>query len=108
MRLRHIAVIALFVPTFTWADFLTGNELKLHCNDEDVSRCTTYIMGISDAHDYFVHFGALAIACAPREVTVGQMNAIAKRYMEEHPERLHLAASAIVLSALAEAFPCKQ
>jgi len=107
MRVRHAAAVALLVPTWAWAGFLSGNGLKQRCSDESV-ECAAYIMGISDAHDYFVHFGALAIACAPREVTVGQMNAIAKRYMEEHPERLHLAASAIVLSALAEAFPCKQ
>ena len=107
MRVRHAAVIALLVPTWAWAGFLSGNGLKQRCSDESV-ECAAYIMGISDAHDYYVHFGGISNFCAPMEVTNGQMKAITEKYMEEHPEKLHFAASDIVLNALAEAFPCKQ
>ncbi len=46
--------------------------------------------------------------CVPRQVTAAQAAAVVKKYMNDHPEILHVGASAIVAMAFVSAFPCQQ
>jgi hypothetical protein len=45
-------------------------------------------------------------ACFPDNATVGQMIRVVNRYLEDHPERLHLIDDFLVAEAVLEAFPC--
>jgi hypothetical protein len=90
----------------------TGNQLKEYCSAPKGSPawsvCYGYISGAVDA------FGALAglhlvdpMICTPPTVTVGQVFAVAQKYLDEHPDQLHFDASSILLEAVGKAFPCK-
>jgi hypothetical protein len=46
--------------------------------------------------------------CAPEGSSTDQRIRIFVKYANEHPERLHFAAEAIVIESLAQAYPCKR
>lgn len=45
-------------------------------------------------------------ACFPVEMTVGQAVRVAFKYMQGHPELLHLEGAALMYLALTDSFPC--
>jgi hypothetical protein len=45
-------------------------------------------------------------ACFPGGVTHGQLRDIILKFLDNHPEKLHLAAASLAAHAFAEAFPC--
>jgi hypothetical protein len=45
--------------------------------------------------------------CIPSEATLAQVRDVVIRYLQEHPEERHYAASSLSLRALVLAFPCK-
>ncbi len=45
--------------------------------------------------------------CVPDEVTVGQITKVVVKYLKDHPEKLHLGAGLLTMTALKDAFPCK-
>ena len=45
--------------------------------------------------------------CAPSTVTNGQSSLVVVRYMENHPELLHLPFVKLALDAMKEAWPCR-
>lgn len=79
------------------------------CQSEKTSvggmLCLGYVVGIADVMT-FSHF-EVARACIPQGVAAGQLSAIAKQYLANHPEQWHFNASGLAASALQEAFPCK-
>ena len=91
----------------------TGSHAKIVCDPDnrttaDKFICVGWVNG-------FVQGSALTVSyaveypdfCLPSEGgSVGQYIAVFNRYLEEHPERLHLAAAQLFREALAEAFPC--
>ena len=95
--------------------FITGSTLLEYCSvlesQPDGLACFGYVMGISDLHDDIVASGVLTrMYCMPSGETgvrVGQLVLVVEKYLHEHPEELHTAASALVMTAFAEAFPCK-
>lgn len=46
--------------------------------------------------------------CVPQNVSTGQIVEIAKKYMHNHPERLHEEAGYVMFSALLEVWPCEK
>ena len=46
--------------------------------------------------------------CPSPDVTAGQLPKIAAKYLKDHPERLHLDASRLVIDSLRAAFPCRR
>lgn len=44
--------------------------------------------------------------CQPEEITFGQAQKIVVKYLNDHPERLHIASAWLVREALLGAFPC--
>lgn len=65
-----------------------------------------YVMGIADGIHAATTAGNNRLVCNPPRVTYGQQASITKKYLDNHPEHLHLPASFIVAAALNEAFPC--
>jgi Rap1a immunity proteins len=46
-------------------------------------------------------------ACIPPGVTVRQGALVTLKYLDAHPEKLHILGSTLVMFALTEAYPCK-
>lgn len=94
------------------AEYFSGILLNKYCSSEsryEQGMCLGYIVGVVDSFNttYAVK-GEKRIFCIPPGVTSGQLVLVLKKSMQEHPETLHLPASAHTLSALTAAFPCNQ
>ena len=56
-------------------------------------------------------FGVSEIApapCTPKGASLGQLARVVKKFLQDHPESLHLDAGGLVYNALNEAFPCPE
>ncbi len=73
---------------------------------EAATICAGYVMGISDAHDMFSATNMSPTWCAPDNVTVGQLVNPVHKYIISTPEKMHLPASGIIVSALMQTYPC--
>jgi hypothetical protein len=62
--------------------------------------CLGYVVGVMSVLEYANYF------CNPVKSTHSQVTLVVKKYLSEHPEKLHLDADGLVLEALIEAFPC--
>jgi len=96
--------------------FLSGSEILDRCEaylseTGSVARgetCVGYVMGITDAHGTFTDWGEMSpLWCTPDNMSTGQMVRVVTKYLQEHPEDLHLQAASLVSIALRKAFPCK-
>lgn len=83
----------------TYFSFYNGNDLL--ANSEAVFQ--GYVVGIVDS----LQKAGSSSVCMPARVTVGQVTAVAKKYLNDHPEDLHYSAAGLVTYALQKAFPCK-
>lgn len=84
--------------------FLNGNKLYTRLLEDfgsDWSYGVGYVIGVHDAHNE-VSFSS------PNEITQNQVIAVVKKYLENHPEKLHYAAPDLICLALQEAFPKKE
>ena len=92
--------------------FKTGNDLKQACesaqskNPLDYGYCWGYITAIVDVASGGPLPGGFK-ACVSTEATTGQLVAVIRKYLDEHPEYLHYNAASLVSAALKNAFPCK-
>ena len=112
--------LAILFSTGVYADessrevssFVNGLELQKSCNSEitDIENgCKLYVAGVIDSYTFLADVKNLENRiCIPDEVTVGQLQSIVKKYLNEHPDDLHYAASYTVLVAIRESFPCKK
>lgn len=109
----HVLFVLLLVTLGrpAHAEYFSGILLNKYCSSEsryEQGMCLGYIVGVVDSFNttYAVK-GEKKIFCIPAGVTSGQLVLVMKKSMQEHPETLHLPASAHTLSALTAAFPCK-
>jgi hypothetical protein len=101
-------------PSPQGQDVMSGNWLLVSCQvsvrsmDDTASRgntldsyregfCNGLVEGVSDASSK---------VCRKEEVTNGQELRVVLKYLQDHPEELHLRNSALVEKALVKAFPC--
>ena len=106
-----IAIIAfLFAGSAARAEYFSGILLNQYCTSDSAyekGMCLGYIVGVVDSFNTtYALKGSERVFCIPPGVTSGQLVLVMKKSMEEHPETLHLPASAHTLSALTAAFPC--
>jgi len=119
---KWILLVALLVSQGVVADgrvFRTGNNLLEICSANpkqtkitvdymELSECHGYIMGVSDTHSTFVEWKYIEpFWCSPDGVTTGQEKAVVVKYLKENPQKLHLTASSLVMTALNATFPCE-
>ena len=130
--LRYVALLALiFVPMQLHAQGdSSGNRLQHDCRialtsqdkgvilepDEwlSVGYCYGRIEGVINTsllwHNYNGVSGRTSNgeACAPADVvTTREATKVVMKYLDGHPEKLHVLATALILYALREAYPCK-
>ena len=70
--------------------------------------CSGYVTGIADYQDTLLAWSELdeRYFCLPDDATTMQLVKVVTKYLNEHPEDLHLSASSEVGNALWNAFPC--
>jgi len=113
--LLAIVLLFSFGQAMAAGSYVTGSVLLEQCdahinetNIADGNVCVGYIAGIADVHITFVDWGDMEKnMCIPFAVGSTQLVRIVTKYLQEHPENLHLAASSLVLTALGTAFPCE-
>jgi len=93
--------------------FLSGTDLLYVCTEDfkgwEDRLCALYVEGASDGIGVSAHYfsdGSLPF-CAPDRFTGTQLRKVVLKYLDEHPEELHLAATGLIMTALIEAFPCE-
>jgi len=97
----------------------TGSQLRDYCRlvSQDISKmsredahhmnnCLYFIEGVIDGYNLADGKPDLCIPDGSG-VTFGQLALVVSKYVEDHPEQLHLGSGALVLNALYRAFPCK-
>ena len=86
-----------------------GSDLARDCsasqNYFSYGSCSGYLMGVADMMAR-PEWPYPTKACFPDEVGRGQLVAIVKKYVANHPDQLQAPALDIVAAALAQAFPC--
>jgi hypothetical protein len=111
-----LAVPALAAETddATTTGKFTGNVMLPHCRElvQD-DEATTPLAGLCAGMITTLFwsqpmFSAQHRFCAPKGVvTRGQSRQVILRYLESHPEKLHLDIRLLALDAMREAWPCK-
>lgn len=112
-----IAIVVLMFATVGHAGkaeagaFYSGSELLEHCEgdmDLMLMSCNGYLAGISDTTSTYDDWGVLNKRnfCIPNSATLGQLQKVVIKGLNENPETLHLSASGLVVNILYKAFPC--
>ncbi len=115
-----IVAASLFIVSPVMAG--TGNDLLNKCseiikliNKEDASsvsftkaeHCYGLLIGTVETHEVLSkHNNSENFFCLPPGITNNQAIMVIVKYMKEHPEKLHISASALILVALRKNFPC--
>jgi hypothetical protein len=81
--------------------------------DYSAGFCRGFIEAVLDMNDLHLLTARLNNApsrspmCIPASVGWDQLRKVVLKYMNDHPEQLHLRARNIVLDSISPAFPCK-
>lgn|SRR5271166_2390850 len=123
-RVVLLAGIVWLAPAPVFAGFRTGSDLAHDCRTWvrwqnshglpsedalDATRCIEYIKGAVDAFMYSTFRNWVKPSdsiCVPQGFTGEQAVLIVLKYLDNHPENLHLEASGLVWTATHSAFPC--
>jgi hypothetical protein len=110
MKLRQVfkiitsilMITSIAISSESMAAFVDGNKLKEYLSNTGSASdyAMGFIIGVADSHSD-------TLVCPPIGVTVGQMVDVARKYLNENPDKLHYAAYTNVAIALMHAFPCK-
>lgn len=104
-------VLGLTIPAATpsYANFLTGNDLYEKCNGGNIEQmvCMGYIEGVSDSLD-LARANNSRQQCVAVGVTAGQIKDVVVQYLAIHPEKRDWDAGILVISALGNAWGCKE
>lgn len=121
MRRVFTALFLALSPTAAWCDMFDGNELLDLCGRAP-QTLNGYVAGVGDksvSDKAFAEFWApdreskdnlkrvIQPFCIPDGVQLVQMRDVVCKYLTEFPQRRHLAGSALVQTALGDAFPCR-
>jgi len=127
-----LLLIILLLPSVSFAETSVddGNALLKNCNtalnalDGKISAtkgeaafcagiCFGKIGGVVDAGKIINVFAESRgrnkqdVYCVPDDISTAQATRVVVKYLEEHSEDLHLRDTALIVTALKEAFPCK-
>lgn len=104
MKKIVLAVLMAFtVNAQAIGTYFNGNQFL----EASESLKNGYVMGVVDAHAILSPVLKQSVFCEPNSATAGQLTAVVMKYLNNNPEKRHLAASRIVMVSLLEAFPCK-
>ena len=107
--------LALSISSSAYCAFMSGTDLVENCKAFTAkgavigrdTLCYAYIAGVTDSHIATRMGEELPPSfCLPDQTNTTQLVLVVKKYLDEHPEKLYLDASSLVLLALNEAYPC--
>ena len=106
-----VGLAVMLLSAQSQAGYQTGNELLLQCESDsqvELALCAGYIMALNDYQEVLVRWSDLdePYFCKPKGATSGQLIKVVTKWLNEHPEHLHLVASSLAANAMNEAFPC--
>lgn len=101
--MKKILTALLMVPCLAHAEFWTGNDLLKYMTGTPMDQVQAYgyVIGVFDTAAGVDHCGQTA-----GRLTVGQVNDVAKQYVEQNPALRHYAADLVVRMAFARTWPC--
>ncbi len=126
MKKIALLLTVFLLPSASYA--ADGNELLSNCSKAikvsdggevlssdyfGVGTCMGIIRGVIDAAGIInlsaeqKSYTRQNLYCVPVEVSTVQATRVVVKYLKGHPEDLHLRDSRLIVSAFAEAFPCK-
>jgi hypothetical protein len=111
-RYAVLAFLITIFPMLSHASFYDGNRLMQWAEADD--RITAGKASIEDLanssrlYGYVtgVHDGRKDFYCRPSKVSSGQVVALVKQFLAQHPDKWREPAEVIVGTALTSAFPC--
>ena len=127
--MKNFLVLVLLIGASASAHATTGEELQHNCRlattvqpnqsmgkNEwlNAGHCYGQIEGVMDmltvwhAMNGIGERAANGEACVPGEVSVRQGALVVLKYLDAHPEKLHLLGSNLIRFAFQEAYPCKE
>jgi len=110
MKTLLIAALMVLMPMQADAEFHTGESLLdniTECDKKDQTMCAYvygYVVGVNDAYEDTDSMPK----CAPDNLKKGKLKEVVKKWLNDHPERLHEPAAPSVLTAINEAWPCPE
>ena len=115
-------LLALPQPSYASTD---GNSLQTGCNAAirywdlpdslssgdyvSSAMCVGLVRGVMDASiGYELSVKPRLLCIPPNTVTTSQAVRIVAKHLNDHPEKLHLPDTPLIIEALKAAFPCKE
>ena len=103
--MKKLLAALLFVPALAHAEFWTGNKLYERLTSTDMTdriQAMGYVMGV---YDVTVH----ALFCPGNEtnITVGQVQDMAKNWLANNPHRRNESAEKLVTEVFKQVWPCR-
>jgi hypothetical protein len=96
-------ILVMSMPVQARDGSTTGNRLAGFCNSESLdlsALCAGLIIGFIDGSSLSAKY------CIPKDVTNEQIRKVVRKYLDEHPEELHVWYGLLVSLAIGKAFPC--
>jgi hypothetical protein len=103
-RWFFLGTVFVLCPTFVSAQWADGNKTIFSCRSGIM--IDSFISGVLDTITYLEPVAGKAPYCLPAAIKVQQLAQIYCQFLERHPERWHLSASGLAISAWQESFPC--
>jgi hypothetical protein len=95
--------VGLLQTEAVYCQWLTGNQLRSDSTGQDkwvAGYSIGYTMGVFDSLQGYIF-------CAPKNATFGQIHDVIDKYMNEHPEEMHLSGDTLIVRAL-RVWPCEK
>lgn len=100
MKPAALAFSLVLAAASTQAFYLDGNDLVRMAGDSNrVPMARGFVMGVADAHRNIT-------SCIPTGVASSQLVDITLRFIQENPDKRHLAAETLTSFALSQVWPC--
>jgi len=107
----------LLSSSVTWAHpskgYTDGNDLRDQCGAAiakdagfGAGACLGFIEGFRQLAVMTQPVTNLKLLCLPDGVPNGQLAKVIVKYLDQHPEKLHLPAAQLMYDATDDAFPC--
>lgn len=104
-----VALVLVSAPASaeTNPSLVSGNDVRVFCHSESPRRqgvCFGFAIAVAEivANESVAGWRA----CFPDEVPRGKYDYVMVKYLDDHPEKLHLTATSLAARAYEEAFPC--
>ena len=119
-----VFLVLMFIPTPVSAEIkpMDGNTLINYCShmqksergDADTNflkagMCLGLVGGYTDSMRTTISIFSLKNnLCIPMNANWGQRIKVVVKYLEEHPEKLHMHYETLITTAMLDAFPCNE